>query len=165
MAIVRRIGMPENDSETRAIRRLAKGLPDNYLVFHNFDLAYIPDAPNLSIAKTVREHFDRRYVAPAVWLNPRDAVPASDIYSLGMVFYTVITGQPPRHDVETVLETNEIAIDVQLLEHELSRSDSPNFMKAPADAAQVIARMCAPQRSERYASLDELLDDLAIVEA
>jgi hypothetical protein len=38
MAIVRRIGMPENDSETRAIRRLAKGLPDNYVVFQNFEL-------------------------------------------------------------------------------------------------------------------------------
>jgi hypothetical protein len=65
----------------------------------------------------------------------------------------------------TVLETNQSAIDVQLLEHELSRSDSRNFMKDPADAAQMIARMCAPQRSERYASLDEVLDDLAIVEA
>lgn len=85
--------------------------------------------------------------------------------SLGLVFCTVLTGQPPRHDVETVLETNEIAIDVQRLEHELSRPDSPNFVKDPKDAAQVIARMCAPQRSERYASLNEVLDDLAIVEA
>ncbi len=169
----------------RALRALATGLkhahrlgvvhrdvrPRNILVapdcvkLGNFDLAYIPNAPNLSIAKTVREHFDRRYVAPAVWLDPRDVVPASDIYSLGLVFYTVLTGQPPRHDVEAVLETSEIAIDVQLLEHELSRSDSPNFVKDPKDAAQVIARMCAPQRSERYASLDEVLDDLAIVEA
>jgi serine/threonine protein kinase len=171
--------------KTRAIRALAAGLkhahrhgvihrdvrPRNILVaphcikLGNFDLAYIPDAPNLSIAKTVREHFDRRYVAPAVWLDPRDAVPASDIYSLGLVFYTVLTGQPPRHDVEVVLETNESAIDVQLLEHELSRSDSPHFTKDPTVAAQVIARMCAPQRSDRYASFEEVLEDLAIVDA
>jgi hypothetical protein len=31
-------------------------------------------------------------------------------------------------------------------------------------AARSVAE-CAPQRSERYASLDEVLDDLAIVEA
>ena len=131
----------------------------------NFDMAFIPDAPNLSIAESVREHFDRRYVGPAIWLNPRDVAPASDIYSLGLVYYQLITGQPPRHDVETVLATNEIAIDLQLLKDELSRPDSPNFMSDPAGAAEVIARMCAPQRSERYASLDDVLEDLMLVEA
>ena len=38
MAIIHRIGMPENDSEARAIKRLAKGLPDDYFVFHNFEV-------------------------------------------------------------------------------------------------------------------------------
>jgi serine/threonine protein kinase len=45
----------------------------------NFDLAYIPNAPNTALAQSAREHFDRRYVAPAVWLDPRDVAPASDI--------------------------------------------------------------------------------------
>ncbi len=137
----------------------------NLIKLGNFDLAYIPNAPNLSIAQSVREHFDPRYVAPAVWLDPRDVVPASDIYSLGLVFYQVITGEPPRHDVETVIDTNDIAIDVELLEHELSRKDSPNFMRDPASATDVIARMCAPQRTDRYASLDHVLEDLTVVEA
>jgi serine/threonine protein kinase len=131
----------------------------------NFDMAFIPDAPNLSIAQSVREHFDRRYVAPAVWLNPRDVAPASDIYSLGLVFYQLITGQPPRHGVEAVLGGQGPAIDLERLKDELSRSDSPNFMQDPAGAAEVIARMCAPERSERYASLDDVLNDLAIVQA
>ncbi len=38
MAVIRRIGMPENDSESKAIRRLGKGLPDDYIIFHNFEL-------------------------------------------------------------------------------------------------------------------------------
>jgi hypothetical protein len=38
MAIIHRIGTPENDSETRAIKRLAKDLSDDYFVFHNFEL-------------------------------------------------------------------------------------------------------------------------------
>ena len=77
--------------------------PEGVVKLANFDLAFIPDAPNLSIAESVREHFDPRYVAPAVWENPSDVVPASDVYSLGLVFYQLITGQPPRHDVEAVL--------------------------------------------------------------
>ena len=131
----------------------------------NFDMAFIPNAPNLSIAKSVREHFDRRYVDPAVWLNPRDVAPASDIYSLGLVFYQLITGQPPRHDVESVLSGKGPAIDIKLLEDELSRAESPSFMRDSASVAEVIGHMCAPQRSERYANLVEVLDDLAIIEA
>ena len=38
MAIIHRIGIPENDSETKAIKRLGKKLPDDYFVFHNFEV-------------------------------------------------------------------------------------------------------------------------------
>jgi serine/threonine protein kinase len=136
--------------------------PRGVVKLGNFDLAYIPDAPNLSIANSVRGHFDRRYIAPAVWENPRDVVPASDVYALGLVFYQLITGQPPRHDVEAVLAGNGPAIDTDLLRAELSRTGSPNFMSDPAGAVEVIARMCAPERSDRYATLAEAMEDLAI---
>jgi serine/threonine protein kinase len=145
-------------------RNIAVG-PGGVVKLGNFDLAYIPDAPNLSIASSVRDQFDRRYVAPAIWENPRDVVPASDIYSLGLVFYQLITGQPPRHDVEAVLAGKGPAIDTELLAAELSRNGSPNFMSDPAGASEIIGRMCAPQRSERYATLAEALEDLAICEA
>src|SRR6516165_54488 len=38
MAIIHRIGTPETDSESKAIKRLAKSLPEDYIVFHNFEL-------------------------------------------------------------------------------------------------------------------------------
>ena len=38
MAIIHRIGTPENDSEARAIKRFAKDLPNSCFVFHNFEL-------------------------------------------------------------------------------------------------------------------------------
>lgn len=139
--------------------------PNGDVKVANFDLAFIPNAPNLCIVNSIRSHFDRRYVAPAVWENPRDVVPASDIYSLGLVFYQLITGQPPRHDVEAVLAGKGIAIDTELLTAELSRTGSPNFMKDPAGAAEIIARMCAPERSERYATLADVMEDLAICES
>jgi serine/threonine protein kinase len=145
-------------------RNIAVG-PRGVVKLGNFDLAYIPDAPNLSIANSVRGHFDRRYVAPAVWENPRDVVPASDIYSLGLVFYQLITGQPPQHDVEAVLAGKGPAIDIDYLTAKLSRKGTPDFMSDPAGAAEILGRMCAPQRSDRYATLAEAMEDLAICES
>jgi serine/threonine protein kinase len=139
--------------------------PNGVVKLGNFDLAFIPGAPNVSLARSVREHLDRRYVAPAVWKDPNDVVPASDVYSLGLVFYQLITGQPPLHDVEAVLAGKGLAIDTDLLMAKLSRKGAPNFMSDPTGAAEVIGRMCAPQRSDRYATLAEALDDLAICEA
>jgi hypothetical protein len=39
------------------------------------------------------------------------------------------------------------------------------FMQDPAGGVEVITRMCAPDHSERYTRLDEVLDDLAILDA
>ena len=81
------------------------------------------------------------------------------------MFYQLITGQPPVHDVEAVLAGKGPAIDAELLTTALSRSDSPNFMGDPAGATEVIGRMCSPERAQRYATLAEALSDLAICEA
>jgi hypothetical protein len=174
------------DEKTRIIKGVAAGLahahklgiihrdirpcnilvaPDGVAKVANFDLAFIPNAPNLSIVNSIRDHFDRRYVAPAVWENPQDAVPASDVYTLGLVFYQLITGQPPRHDVEAVLAGKGPAIDTELLLAELSRHSSFSFVNDPAGAAEIIARMCEPERSKRYQTLAEAMEDLAICES
>jgi serine/threonine protein kinase len=138
--------------------------PGGVVKLGNFDLAYIPNAPSPGVASSVRGHLDRRYVAPAVWQNPSDVVPASDVYSLGLVFYQLITGQPPRHDVEAVLAGKGPAIDAELLAAELRRAGSPNFMSDAEGAVEIIGRMCAPERADRYATLAEAMEDLAICE-
>ena len=133
--------------------------PHGVVKLGNFDLAFIPDAPNLCIAESVREHFDPRYVAPGVWENPGEVVPASDVYSLGLVFYHLITGQPPKHDVEAVLAGKGQPIDKKLLADELMRQGLQGDL---AGAAEIIARMCAPAPADRYATVADVLEDLAI---
>src|SRR5688572_365941 len=59
--------------------------PGGLVKLANFDLAFIPDAPTVSIDASVREHLDPRYVAPGIWKDPGDVAPASDVYSLGLV--------------------------------------------------------------------------------
>lgn len=125
----------------------------------NFDLAFIPNAPNISIAQSVRDHFDPRYVAPAVWENPSDVVPASDVYSLGLVFYQLITGQPPKHDVKAVLAGKGPAIDKKLLEEELRHSGVQGDW---AGVTEIVTRMCAPKRADRYATVADVMEDLSI---
>jgi Protein kinase domain/Nuclease-related domain len=133
--------------------------PEGVVKLGNFDLAFIPDAPNVSIAESVRDYFDPRYVSPTVWVNPSDVMPASDVYSLGLVFYQLITGQPPRHDVEAVLAGKGLPIDKKLLTDELGRS---GLQGDTAGAAEIIARMCAPERANQYATVADVMEDLTI---
>jgi serine/threonine protein kinase len=135
--------------------------PEGVVKLGNFDLAFIPDAPNLSLAESVREYFDPRYVSLAVFENPSDVVPASDVYSLGLVFYQLITGQPPRHDVEAVRAGKGLAIDKKLLADEPGQSGLQGDL---AGAAEIIARMCAPERADQYANVADVMEDLTICE-
>jgi hypothetical protein len=66
--------------------------------------------------------------------------------------------------VEAVLAGKGPAIDTDLLTAKLSRKGSPDFMSDPAGAAEIIGRMCSPKKSECYATLAEVMDDLAICE-
>ena len=66
--------------------------------------------------------------------------------------------------MEAVLAGKGPAIDTDLLTAKLSRKGTPDFLRDAFGAAEVIGRMCAPRQSDRYATLAEALDDLAICE-
>jgi hypothetical protein len=52
-------------------------------------------------------------------------------------------------------------IDIDLLTAKLNRKGSPDIMSDAIGANEIIGRMCSPQRSDRYATLVEEMEDLA----
>jgi tRNA A-37 threonylcarbamoyl transferase component Bud32 len=126
----------------------------------NFDLALIQNSKFVKDPEDMKKRLDRRYVAPEVWKDPHSATPASDVYSLGLVFYELITSQRPYEDVE---QAGKVPLDRKKLLSELATPGSEDFMDSPEDAASVIEKMCAIDPKERYKSMDEVAEDLSIL--
>lgn len=137
--------------------------PEGVVKLVNFDLALVRSAPGLAV-RGLEDRLDPRYTAPEVWKDPAAATPASDIYSLGVVFYQLITSQTPYDDIEKVMKTgDETPLDRELLLKELSTPGSEDFMESPHDAVGIIERMTRRDPRARYKTMDEVMEDLAII--
>lgn len=135
--------------------------PEGVVKLVNFDLAKIQGTEHVSSDKKLKQRLDERYVAPEVWEDPDAATTVSDIYSLGIVFYELITSKQPYDHIEKV--GAETPLDRDLLMSELSTPGSEDFMGSPEDAVGVIERMTKQDPEARYQSIDEIIDDLAIL--
>lgn len=137
--------------------------PGGVVKLVNFDLALIAGGA-LGDPKGLDQRLDPRYCAPEVWNDPNSATPASDIYSLGIVFYQLITSTTPYDDIEKALKVpGDTPLDQALLLKELGTPGSEDFMKAPQDAAGVITKMTHRDPKARYQKMDEVLEDLSII--
>jgi serine/threonine protein kinase len=134
--------------------------PDNVIVPHqgavklvNFDCARIEGDDDLqTISSQLGRHFDQRYVAPEVWVKPRDASRASDQYALGIIVFELLAGQPPYNRIQEVFEDKKLPQRPTEL--------NPGL---PSDVDEVVGRMCAFKPTERYKTLGEALEDIAII--
>lgn len=118
----------------------------------NFDCARVEDDNLQTIATRVGRQLDERYVAPEVWQNAHTASPASDLYALGMLFFELLTGQTPYQNIKEVFAVKG-----------LPRLPSQIDSTLPADADDVVARMCAFAPRERYQNIEEVIEDLKII--
>lgn len=94
------------------------------------------------------------YVSPEQALSPAEVDARADIYSLGIVLFEMLTGRVPYEGenaarvIAAVMSPKPVP-DV--------REFNPDL---PEAVAQLIARMCAKNRDERFSSAAELLDEL-----
>src|SRR5690606_7348646 len=93
------------------------------------------------------------YVAPEQALSSAKAVPQSDLYSLGIVLYQMLTGRVPFDDPSMATVVLRILNDPP----QPPRSIDPNISP---DVEAVVMRTLAKTPEQRYASGQELVDAL-----
>ena len=77
--------------------------------------------------------------------------PASDVYSVGCLFWELLTGQPPYAGTDVEVAMEHLSSPVPQL---------PGHDEATARANRIVARSMAKERAHRYASAAALRDDL-----
>ncbi|MBC8492613.1 MAG: protein kinase [Chloroflexi bacterium] len=133
--------------------------PDNVIVLRqglvklvNFDCARVEGDDLRTIASRVGRQLDQRYVAPEVWQNAGAAGSTSDLYAAGVILFELLAGQPPYQKIKEVFVGKGLPCLPTQINPEL-----------PSDVDEVVARMCAFEPDERYGSLAEVAEDLAII--
>jgi serine/threonine-protein kinase len=131
--------------------------PQNVLIDHDgrakvtdFGIARSLEQEGLTVAGRVLGTTD--YVSPEQALG-QDVTEQSDIYSLGVVLYEMLTGETPfRADTQVAVamkHVREPLPDVQVRRPEIS-----------AALAAVVERATTKETRNRYATVDELVHDL-----
>jgi hypothetical protein len=110
-----------------------------------------PEAPANGEAKPVLGTAD--YFAPEQALNSQDVDIRADIYSLGVTFYYLLTGVTPF---------GEDGLVQKVIAHQLKEPKPLREVRqeVPAEMAEVVARMMAKDRAERYQTPGEVVKAL-----
>lgn len=120
--------------------------PSNVLLFKEYDcvvmltdfgLAKFIDRDTEPLTRTGEFWGTEYYASPEQKDQTRDVGKTSDIYSLGKILYKILTGQLPYPDLD--------------------------YSLIPSDYKYIIKKACANDPSDRFQSIDELIEAINIV--
>lgn len=123
---------------------------DGTVKLSDFGIAYTSDAAGLTQTKTVMGSV--HYLAPEL-AKGQLCTPQSDIYSLGIVFYELLTGDVPYHGDNAV----EIALKHLHNDVPFVRDFNPEI---PQSVENIIIRATARNKDLRFKSAMEMYHDL-----
>ena len=129
--------------------------PDNLMLRQDGSLALADFGVAKQVSMLITDTGDGDIVGTPYYLSPEQALgqpvdARCDLYSLGVLTYEMLTGRKP-YDAATAHALLNMHIH-----------DPVPLLPAPHQHLQpVLQRMMAKQRDQRYASAQELLDDLA----
>lgn len=130
----------------------------------NFDLARIRSGNKATILKDAKDRLDPRYTAPEVWRDPLCASEASDVFSLGVTFYELITGHRPFEHIEEVIKKKTVQFDTERLVAELSAPGRRSFYGKPENIVRTIEQMLEVDPRCRHQSMDAVIKELNLLE-
>ncbi len=137
--------------------------PQNIMLYHHAKRADLVKLLDFGIAKVLRESDHRRltganhivgtprYMAPELVLN-EPMTPSTDLYSLGLVAYELLTGQPAIGGAspQEVFETLSSPRSVQL----------PESADVPAPLRTILNKLLQKDPAQRFAQASEVLEAL-----
>jgi predicted Ser/Thr protein kinase len=144
--------------------------PDGHAKILDFGLAKLldggagagdPAAPSLSDRETALRTRMGVVVGTLQYMSPEQARgqavdPRSDIFSLGVVLYEMVTGQPPFQG-ETALDT------LHAIAFEETRPVTALRSNLPPSLQRVVARCLRKRREDRYPHAEALAEELKLV--
>ena len=134
----------------------------------NFDLARISNGPIDAPILDAKDRLDPQYTAPEVWKNPSRASQTSDVFSLGLTFYELLTNQhhrPFQHIEKDIINTNKKKIDLDMpcLITELNTPGRRSFYGKAENLIRTIRGMIEINPKHRLQNMDQVIEELNLV--
>jgi len=131
--------------------------PDTILISHDgqarlvaFDYARVGSNRTSTIAHDIVDNLDYAYQAPECYREPIKACIGSDLFSAGLVFYELLTGNPAFESAEQIYDQNAIFLI----------KPSERIADLPSSMDGWLQKLCAFKCEDRFPSADAALQEL-----